>query len=154
MDRAPTRKAPKVQGMRRPSPSSSLTCVLWVATRIAPAQKNRVIFANRMDGDVHGAADHPRGNPKHRAENDMAELADGRVCEPRLEIIAGQSDEGPEQNCDGGQKGQPMARRQFPQKIDSEEIDRNLKYGEDPGLHHRHCVKERGDGRGRDHSPR
>ena len=31
-------------GMRRPSPSSSLIRLLWLATRMAPAQKNRVIL--------------------------------------------------------------------------------------------------------------
>ena len=40
------RKAPMVSGMRRPSPPISLIRVLWVATRMAPAQKNSVILPN------------------------------------------------------------------------------------------------------------
>ena len=38
------KKAAKVQGIVRPRPSSSLTFFLWVATRMAPAQKKRVIL--------------------------------------------------------------------------------------------------------------
>ena len=42
--RLPMKNAPMVNGMVRPSPRISLILVLWVATRIAPAQKNSVIL--------------------------------------------------------------------------------------------------------------
>ncbi len=41
-----SKKAAKVNGMRRPRPCISLISVLWLATRIAPAQKNSVILPN------------------------------------------------------------------------------------------------------------
>ena len=40
-----TRNAANVQGIARPSPSSSLTRVFPAATAIAPAHRNSVIFA-------------------------------------------------------------------------------------------------------------
>ena len=46
MLRLPIRNAPKVIGMARPSPPMSLTSLLFAATRIAPAAKNKVILAN------------------------------------------------------------------------------------------------------------
>ena len=43
------RQAPMVSGMRRPSPPISVIRVLWVATRMAPAQKNSVILPNAWE---------------------------------------------------------------------------------------------------------
>ncbi len=45
MLKVPMKKATKVTGMARPSPFSSLTFFLWLATKMAPAPKKRVILA-------------------------------------------------------------------------------------------------------------
>ena len=45
-DRPPNRKAPKVKGMRRPSPPSSSSFVAWLPAITAPAARNSVSFSN------------------------------------------------------------------------------------------------------------
>ncbi len=108
-------------------------------------------LADRMRRNVQARAEHAVVISERGAEHDVGELRDGRIRQPRLEVVFGERDERAHGQREGGHPHQPHRRAGAGEQIEPKHVDDDLEDGEDAGLHHGHGVEERAHGRGRDH---
>ena len=93
--------------------------------------------------------DDPPGAGQGAPEDDVGELAHGRVCEPRLEVVLGHRHQRGDQDGGAGGVHQPDAGRGLPQQVEAEDVEEHLQHREDPRLDHGHRVQQGADrGRG------
>ena len=111
-------------------------------------------LGDRVGGDVDGGTEDRHRRQEGGAEDDIGELADGRISEPALEIVLAERHQRGDDDGEAGDIDQPVAGVGGGQRLDAEDIDDDLEDGEDPGLDHGDGMEE-GRHRGRrDHRRR
>ena len=103
-------------------------------------------LANGVHDDVHRGARDASGGSKHGAQHHIAKLTNGRVGQPRLEVVLAHGDEGGEGQGECRDPHNKVAGAGLGKEVDSQYIDHDLGNGEDTGFDHSHRMQQRADG--------
>src|SRR5690606_6020992 len=108
-------------------------------------------LAERVGGDVEGGGGDRERRQQGGGDDDVAELGDGGVGEPALEVVLEQGEAGGADDGAASDVDQPRAGAVADQRGRAEHVEDDLEDREYAGLDDRDGVQERGHGGRRDH---
>ncbi len=98
-----------------------------------------------MRRDVNDSADHRDRRQQNRAQHDVGELADGRIGEPRLQVVPREGVDRRHDDRERNQIGRGDTEAQLPHQLDAEDMENYSQYAEYAHLHHGHRMQQRAD---------
>ena len=104
-----------------------------------------------MHRDVHPRTQDRRRRREGGPQRDVRKLADGRVCEPGLQIFHRDRAYGRDQDRRRGHVHEPNRGTRLPQVFHPDEDHQDLHHRKDPGLHDGNRVEQCTNGGWRDH---